>query len=182
MTQNARPTIRLFNLEVRFKPSFVPGFLLLSLVLTVLAGLFTPMLWGTALIAGVLAAGIHVISEFFHHLGHAFAARRVGYPMKGVTFLWVLAASVYPSDEPELPAETHIQRALGGPMWSILLTLIAGVLFIFVSGTQGLAYWLVFWLFWDNLLTFSLGAFLPLGFTDGSTLLEWFPKLGEKHE
>jgi hypothetical protein len=26
----------------------------------------------------------------------------------------------------------------------------------------------------DNLLVFTLGAFLPLGFTDGSTILRWW--------
>ena len=27
-------------------------------------------------------------------------------------------------------------------------------------------------LFWDNLLVFTLGALLPLGFTDGSTIIK----------
>jgi hypothetical protein len=28
--------------------------------------------------------------------------------------------------------------------------------------------------FWNNLLFFTLGALLPLGFTDGSTLLKYW--------
>ncbi len=28
----------------------------------------------------------------------------------------------------------------------------------------------------ENGLVFTLGAFLPLGFTDGSTLLTWWPR------
>jgi hypothetical protein len=38
---------------------------------------------------------------------------------------------------------------------------------------------LLLFFFLDNLLVFTLGAFLPLGFTDGSTLLRYWP---QRHE
>jgi len=97
--------------------------------------------------------------------------------MQGIRYYWVLAASRYPKDEPELPAQIHIQRALGGPIASALFTVIWGILALNVAAAQGLAYWIILFLFLDNLLVFTFGAFLPLGFTDGSTLLYWFPKL-----
>ena len=34
------------------------------------------------------------------------------------------------------------------------------------------------WAAAENLLVFGGGAFLPLGFNDGSTLLHWWPKRG----
>ena len=99
--------------------------------------------------------------------------------MMGITYWWVLAASRYPRDEPELPAEIHIRRALGGPSFSFLLALVAGVIAYLLRTNGGLTWWLALFLFLDNLLIFTIGALLPLGFTDGSTLLYWWPKRGE---
>ena len=59
-------------------------------------------------------------------LGHARAAEQVGYPMEGVHLWGVLGTSVYPTDEPELPAEVHVERALGGPKASAVLAVAAG--------------------------------------------------------
>jgi hypothetical protein len=36
--------------------------------------------------------------------------------------------------------------------------------------------WVGTFFFLDNLLIFTLGVFVPLGFTDGSTLLRWWGK------
>jgi hypothetical protein len=37
-------------------------------------------------------------------------------------------------------------------------------------------WWVALFFFLDNLLVLTLGAFVPLGFTDGSTLLRWWGK------
>ena len=37
----------------------------------------------------------------------------------------------------------------------------------------GLPWWLAAFVVADNLLVFTLGALMPLGFSDGSTLLRW---------
>lgn len=96
--------------------------------------------------------------------------------MLGVRFWTIFGASIYPPDEPELPAEVHIQRALGGPISSAIMTMVVGLL-AFFSREAGGVIWYVFVFDWlDNLLVFTLGSFLPLGFTDGSTLLRWWPK------
>ncbi|MFQ5436102.1 MAG: hypothetical protein ACE5FD_14615, partial [Anaerolineae bacterium] len=83
-------------------------------------------------------------------------------------------------DEPELPAHIHLRRALGGPAASALLTLLAGLLALALRGAPGLRWPLAAFLFLDNLLVFTLGAFLPLGFTDGSTLLHYWPQRNDK--
>jgi len=127
-----------------------------------------------AIFGGLAAALLHWVGEFCHQLGHAYAARRVGYPMQGVELRWWLGRSVYPPDEPELPAQVHIRRALGGAPASLVLTLIAGVITWGVRETGGAAYWVAFFFFLENLFVFTLGAFLPLGFTDGSTLLRYW--------
>jgi hypothetical protein len=160
--------------------SFALMWLLLSLVtiglfnLSPLEGIF----WA------FLGTFLHYFSELFHQLGHARAARRVGYPMIGVRFWYILGASIYPKDEPPLPGSIHIRRALGGPKASLELTVLAGgIAFIMIAliptdggGTpfQWNLFLLTSFLFLDNLLVFTLGAFLPLGFTDGSTILYWW--------
>jgi hypothetical protein len=108
-----------------------------------------------------------------HNIGHNTAARSTGHPMVGTRlgFLLVLGASLYPADEPELPPDVHIRRALGGPVGSALFTVVLGALALALSGTS--VGWVAVVWFIDNLLVFTLGAWLPLGFNDVSTILYW---------
>lgn len=135
----------------------------------------------SALLAGFGAMLLHWFSDLWHQLGHAYIARSVGYPMKGLRFHWGLIASIYPHNEPTLPAHIHIKRALGGPIATILLTLVAGILMGLLTPMGGIINYLSQFFFWENLLFFFFGAFLPLGFTDGSTLLKWLPRLKEEN-
>jgi hypothetical protein len=127
---------------------------------------------GEAIVVALIATLLHFGSELFHHLGHAWAARQTGYPMLGIRFglLGIFARSLYPSDEPELPARIHLRRALGGPLWSLALT-IAGALIVFTLGSARGALWLLaVFFFVENLFVFTLQALVPLGFNDGATL------------
>lgn len=129
-----------------------------------------------AIIGGLLAVGLHWLSELWHQKGHALAARRTGYPMDGVRMWMLLGASLYPRDEPDLPADVHVQRALGGPIASFVLVLIAIGLLLVVRPSGGVPLLLAQFLLLENIFVFFLGAFLPLGFTDGSTLLQYWGK------
>ena len=133
---------------------------------------------GQALLGSLLAVLLHWIAALAHHLGHAWAARRTGHPMRGVRFgmLGILATSLYPPDELALPAQIHIQRALGGPMGSLLFTLVTLATGLVLQTAGESLGWVGTIFFLDNLLVFGLGPFLPLGFTDGSTLLHWWRK------
>ena len=155
------------------------------------AFLATGLLWGLLAMVGVrlldlslleavkgglIAALLHWVGEDWHQFGHAWAARRVGYPMQGVELWWFFGRSLYPSDEPELPARVHIRRALGGAPASLVLTLLAGAITLGLQESAGVGYWVGLFFFIENLFVFTLGAFLPLGFTDGSTLLRYWGK------
>ncbi len=131
---------------------------------------------GTAVVVGFTAVLLHWLSDLVHHLGHAWAARHVGYPMERIVSWLILMTSVYPKDEPPLPAAVHIRRALGGPAASLLMALIGGSVLLILPADNSPTFLLVSFLFWENLLVFFLGAFVPLGFTDGSTLLYWWPR------
>jgi hypothetical protein len=162
------------------------GFVLLWAILYIaLTSLpFSPL---ACIIGAYFATLLHYASELWHQLGHAWAAQSTGYPMIGVRYWWILGASIYPKDEPPLPGSIHIRRALGGPLASIILTLITGTAYLLLGAVYTTlpyehtlyravieqSFLIAFFFFLDNLFVFTLGAFLPLGFTDGSTILRW---------
>ena len=109
------PLGKLGRLDITAEPSAVGGFLLLGVVFGLLGVKLFRLKPGAATVGGLLAAALHFIAEMWHQLGHARAAEESGYPMEGVHLWGVLGTSMYPDDEPELPAEVHVARALGGP-------------------------------------------------------------------
>src|SRR4051812_31513080 len=131
---------------------------------------------GAALRAGLGLVAVHWTAELWHQGGHAWAARRLGHPMIGVRLWGLLSASVYPPDEPDLPATVHVRRALGGPASSSVLGVAAGLLALALRPCGGLLPGLALALALDSLLVMSIGAVIPLGFNDGSTLLTWWSK------
>jgi hypothetical protein len=133
-----------------------------------------------AIIGSLLVTVLHYLSELWHQLGHAWAARRTGHPMIGVRYWLILGMSIYPKDEPGLPGPTHISRALGGPAASFLLAIIIFILTMTTDDTTPMVLlWVLPVMFLDNFFVFALGAFVPLGFTDGSTILRWWGRQEE---
>jgi hypothetical protein len=169
---DAFPIIRLGGLTVTVGTSALVGSLVLWLLLGLVGVFLLSFSLLKALVLGLAAVALHWVAVFLHQAGHATAARSTGYPMTGIRLWGVLSSSLYPPDEPELPVSVHIRRAMGGPALSLVVTLLALVpLFFLRAGTW--AWWLALFFFLDNLLVFTLGSFLPLGFTDGSTLLSF---------
>jgi len=163
---------KLMGLSISADPSALITSLLLWVILSAVALLLLNRSFLVAITSGLIAIILHWIAVVWHQLGHAWAARRTGHPMVGMTMWGALSSSLYPPDEEPLPRPIHIQRALGGPLASLVLTVLAAIpLLVLTQGTT--AWWLAFFFFLDNLLVFTLGSFLPLGFTDGSTLLQW---------
>jgi hypothetical protein len=168
------PLGHLFGLRLSAMPSSAVAYVLLIAGLSWLGAARLGFSWAAAVVTAVLAAGLHLASDLVHNLGHAQAARRTGYPMTGVRLWGLLATSVYPADEPALPAEIHIRRALGGAPASLLLSLPAIALAVWLRRGRGPLFWLAAFVALDNVSVFGFGALLPLGFTDGSTLLHWW--------
>jgi hypothetical protein len=166
---------RLSGLQLSAGPSALVG----SAAVAALAGL---AFWrigrspAQAATAGLLAVPLHWSSVLFHHLGHAFAARQTGYAMRGVHFWGLLGKSLYPRDEPPLPAETHIRRALGGPVASSLLAVAAAALRL-AQPQPGTGRDLATFALLDNLIL-GPGALFPLPMIDGGTLRTWWPRRG----
>jgi len=166
------------GLRITATPMMAVGLLLIWALLTLIGVRALALPAGVALAGGLMGGLLHYLSELVHNLGHSIAARRTGYPMTGVrlgTFLF-FATSLYPDDEPPLPGKVHIRRALGGPIISIAVGLLLALLGLLLPASSGLLYWLIWFLAIDNFFILGLGAFLPLGFTDGSAILHWWGK------
>jgi fatty acid desaturase len=166
---------RFFGLEHTVLGSAILGLLLLWALLAAGAWYFLDQPPVTAAWLGLAAALLHFGGEVWHQYGHARAARRAGAPMSGVRYWWVLGSSRYPENEPEQPAAVHIRRALGGPVASLWLAAALALALLALPPATPVFYLTAFACA-ESLLVFGLGSFLPLGFTDGSTLLRYARK------
>ncbi|MGE5602913.1 MAG: hypothetical protein ACM30E_07665 [Nitrososphaerales archaeon] len=167
----------LYNLEITAESSALVGTAALATGLAFAARRLAHLSPVAAVAAGLTGALLHWTSDICHQLGHARAARSTGYPMSSLHCRHVLVTSRYPTDEPELPAEIHVRRALGGMPASLALGLAAVIPALALRRRGGVLGFLATLLCLDNLLVLGLGALVPLGFTDGSTLLTWVPRL-----
>lgn len=160
------------NLAISAEPSAAAGAVLLLVIFSTIGRRVFRLSPREALAGGLLATALHFLSDLWHHAGHARAAERTGYPMTGVRLWGVLGTSLYPPDEPELPGEVHSARAMGGPKASAWLALAGAVAALLTRPLNRVAFMASVMLALENLLIFSVGAFLPLPFleTDGTTL------------
>lgn len=170
------PAGRVFGLQVRVRPTAVISALLLWGLCSLLGVTRFKLSPRKAVFGGLTAVLLHFFSDLWHHLGHTRAANITGYPMEGVDFWGPLATSLYPDDEPDLSADIHIQRALGGPIASLLLSGLAGLAWLLLRPLGDVYAVVAAFFFLDNSLFLTMGAFLPLRFTDGSTILHWWPR------
>lgn len=166
----------IWGLKLTADSSAIISYLVLWIVLAVIGRAWLNLTVADVIVGGLVAAFLHFVIALLHSLGHAIAARSTGYPMTGIHMWSLLDRTLYPRDEPPLPADTHIRRALGGPVMSITVAFVLSILAVLIAPIGGLTWYLVLFAMLDSLLVFGLGSFLPLGFTDGSTLLYWLPR------
>ena len=164
---------RVAGLEVTATPLAAVGTVGMTLAFAAVGRLVFKRPMARALAGGFTLAMLHWGAEVWHNAGHNAAAKTTGYPMTGTRlgFLAVLGQSLYPEDEPELPPSVHIRRALGGPVGSAALSVIAAFVAL-VTAPFSLG-WVTLVFFLDNLFVFTLGAWVPLGFNDVSTVNRW---------
>jgi hypothetical protein len=159
------------GVKITARPSAILASIALWAIATEVATTFFGASLAAGIVQGLIVTLLHWLSDLLHQLGHAIAARSTGYPMSGLRLWFLLSSGLYPLDEPELPARTHVRRALGGPIMSLIVTVIAGAI-AWLMGRAGSPYtWIAVFTFLDNLLIFTIGAFAPFSFTDGGTLL-----------
>ncbi len=131
---------------------------------------------GTALWSGVVVALAMFLFEWLHQWGHALAAKRTGYPMVGIHFFSIFSFSIYPTDEPPLPPQTHIRRALGGFWINLLIGLLLGAAAINLWANGSVLGWITAVNAVWNFFILGLGALVPINIpgvliNDGASLL-----------
>ncbi len=163
------------GLAIYLVPAAFAGSLVLVVLLFVVGFAALGLSITEALLFGLIGTALHWLGELLHQFGHAQAARQTGHAMIGVRLgtLGVLSTALYPHDEPALPGAIHIHRALGGPKWSIVMAAVGAGLTALLWNAAPVLRAIALLYFLEALFVFTLGAFLPLGFTDGSTILKW---------
>lgn len=174
MQDQGRHFLTFYGLRFTVEPTFLVTTFASWAVFGVLGALFIPADDVNLVLFGLGAMLIFWLSDIVHNLGHALAARSTGYPMAGIRF-WLMGTATYPADEPELPPETHIRRALGGPILSFGFSLLCFALGWLLGESGGMVQqWLLF-SGWLNGLFFTIAALFPLDVmgmqTDGGTIL-----------
>ncbi len=155
------------------------GLVVLFTVITLVLGL--PLI--EALIAGVLLAILHYVGSIWHHLGHSTTARRAGYPMIGITYWGLLGRSEYLQEgENDVPPQAHIQRAIGGAIFSAIACVVLFVGLLLLNGDSVLLHMVLAVALFENVAVYTLGALFPpvkMGdfSNDGATIAYWRKRL-----
>ena len=120
--------------------------------------------WSVALITVLLS----FLSVLIHELSHSFMALNKGIPVRGIT-LFIFGGVSQLGREPQRPI-TEFMIALVGPLVSILLAAISGVVWFLLGRGNSSVEVIVILLAWTNL---SLGVFnlIPGYPLDGGRLL-----------
>lgn len=165
------------GLRISAQPSFFSARFIFVVTLAILGRSVFKLSRSQALFGALVAVVLDAFAVLIHQLGHAWMAKRTGWPMTGIRFWGLFSTCTYPPDEPELPPEVHIQRAVGGPIVSLLLGLVTSVPLLLLLPKKGLGRLLA--LFWiaNNIIVKSVLAFGPLPWTDGPPMWYWGRRL-----
>jgi hypothetical protein len=152
------------------RPDFWPIPILLTGFLTWAAGRRHPELsrW-QRLGVGLLAMPIAWFADVGHAMAHTISARRAGAPMDEILLSSGMPRTLYQNNA--VPPRIHIQRSLGGPIFSLVTSLLSwlwwrrsphGSLRHDLGGVSLLGHGFIL-----------LGSLAPLPMVDGGTILKW---------
>ncbi len=177
-TQNLEPpalptgtTLYRFNgVPVVAQASFWPDLILLTGLLTWVAGRRHPKLtWLQRLGVGLLAMVVALPADVGHAMAHTISARFAGAPMDEILLSSGMPRTLYQNND--VPPQTHIRRSLGGPIFSLISSLLS-LLWWRTSLPGSLSYDLA----QASLAGHSmilLGSIAPVPVVDGGIILKW---------
>lgn len=85
--------------------------------------------WRRRLLTGAAMMPVVLGSEWCHNFAHAMAAQAVGRPMDAMRIFWGTPLLVYYDlEDPTVTPRRHILRALGGPIFNMLVAPLAWLL------------------------------------------------------
>ena len=160
-----------FNgVPVVVRPAFWPIPILLFGFLTWVAGHRRPQLsWLQRLGVGLLAMPVALVADVGHALAHTVSARMAGAPMDEILLYAGMPRTLYQNNA--VPPKTHIQRSLGGPVFSLICSLLS-LLWWRRTARGSTSHELAE----ASLAAHSfilLGSLTPLPIVDGGVILKW---------
>lgn len=169
------------GLEIKIEKNVALAFLMLAVifavVIVIIGAISGDLSQFTALEViwvAMAAAAFHFVLQSVHLIGHAVAAWTTGYQMSRMWFLYAFAMTLYPRDEPTIPARLHIRRSLGGPIaFGIALIIV----FLLWSNARD-AYWTLRYLTSFMLFEAVFLFFFSSIVTDGLMFIvrkQWLP-------
>jgi Zn-dependent protease len=121
---------------------------------------------------GAITTAIILASEWCHNLAHAAAAKFAGKPMDAIRISWGMPLVVYYDiNDPNVTPRQHITRALGGPIFNLLILPIA-LLFKSRTKPQSTARDAAVAAVGANAFLPAVGL-LPIPGIDGGPILKW---------
>jgi hypothetical protein len=167
------PLFRFLDMPVSVHPSALIGSLILAIILMGAGMTLSGLSAQDAVLAASVALGLHWFAVLVHNYGHFFVAKRIGYPSTGLLLRLIFARVNYPDDEGELTPKIHLKRALSGPLFSLILALLAvPIALVWLIPGDGIAQFLGYWLLLDYGWVFTFGALFP------PMRFEWFTNDG----
>jgi hypothetical protein len=164
------------SIPVSVTRSAVIGTVVLVVILTIAALSLTHLTPLNSFIAAIIGTALHWFGCLVHQYGHFVTAKRTGYPATSARLWTILGTVLYPPNEPVLPPGIHIQRALGGPIASLILAVISGVIItVWLWSISEFSRFVSTFVLIDYIGLFAVGSlFPPLTFsfltTDGGTI------------
>jgi hypothetical protein len=152
------------------QPAYWPIIVLVTGFLAWLAGKQNPArTWRQRLGVALLAMPVAVFADVGHAMAHTISARMAKAPMDEILLSASMPRTLYKNND--VPARTHIQRSLGGPIFS-LISFLLSLLWRRLSPRGTLSHDLaVISLFSHSEIL--LGSISPLPMVDGGIILKW---------
>jgi hypothetical protein len=152
------------------KPDFWPIPILLTGFLAWVAGRRKPELsWLQRLVVGLITMPIALFADIGHAMAHTVSARLAGAPMDEISLSSGMPRTLYLDNT--VPAEIHIQRSLGGPIFSLVCSALS-LLWWRGSPRGSLSHdFAQASLFGHGFIL--LGSLVPLPIVDGGVILRW---------
>jgi Zn-dependent protease len=164
MTGNALRLGRILGIELKLDYSW---FIIFILVVWSLASHYFPTAhpdWpaGTYWAMGAITALLFFASVVAHELAHSFVSQASGVPVRNIT-LFIFGGAAQISEEPR-SARAEFLMALAGPVTSLVIAALFGLLWLVSLSTSPSLHALAGWLAWINvsLAVFNLIPGFPL--------------------
>jgi hypothetical protein len=162
--------INLWGTPVRIELAFLANLVALWAMLTWAGWYWHPgRSVGQAVLIAFVAMVTLLVADVGHAIAHIQSANWAGAPMDLVLISMGMPRTIYSDDH--VPPAVHRKRAIGGPIFSAVGTILSLVVYLAASDGGLLSEWAGWSLIGHGFIL--LGSLAPLPMVDGGTILKW---------